>query len=135
MLTVHKHISDNDLIETLVSRWIEALALGAFDEACNLLFENDDWVNPSTIEALVSNYGQLEEPIRVGPHRVTRPSTAIGTPYHSIERRKWETADGVVGDAFIELPLDGEWSSLSAIFIIYSIEGHLAFKLERVEVP
>jgi hypothetical protein len=135
MLTVSSNASDQDVVEILLCQWVGALANGSLDLACNMLFDNSDWVNPQMIEALVSNHGLLEQPVRLGPHRVTSPSSAIGTPCHSVKRRRLDSPDGIAGDAFIELPLDGEWSSLTAVFIIYNVDGRLAFKLEALEVP
>ena len=52
--------------------------------------------------------------------------------------QRWEprrTLDGtIVGSVEFDLPIDGEWSDLTAIFTLSEVEGSLVLSLEDLHV-
>ena len=61
-------------------------------------------------------------------------ATASGGPSPCWEVDRFDGADGVVGSIRFDLPLDGEWSDLTATFDIVEEEGGLVLRLDDVHV-
>ena len=124
-----------------VDHWIGLLAEERYEEAFKLLYLNsplDDGWSPDLIRALVQNYG-ISEPCRDGKvHRVTPIAQTSGgrpNPCRMVFRYDDDNgAKGLEGYIHFDLPLDGEWSDVTASFDIWRIEDKLVLHLEDMHV-
>ncbi|MEO6458636.1 MAG: hypothetical protein ABIO92_10270, partial [Chloroflexia bacterium] len=98
---------------------------------------------PDILETVIRNYGSIEptsdgETFKVTPlQQAQAPSNLL--PTHDVNRYgedEIDTSDGtaLVGDVWYDLPLNGEWSDLTATFRLYQIEDGLVMALEDVHV-
>ena len=83
---------------------------------------------------MIVGYGS-PEPRDGHDHRVTSTALAAGgrTPTHEVERYEARAGDRV-GHVWFDLPLDGEWSDLTATFDIERRAGRLVLVLDDVHV-
>ncbi len=105
--------SDQDL-QTAVDEWVDLLAVGRYRDAAAWLYSQPgaEEMTPDRIEALVQAdwWDKLGSS---GRHIVTPGAEAIGTgPRCSVVRLD---ADPKAGTIHYDLPLNGRWSSLTAI--------------------
>lgn len=145
-----------------VTEWVRLLAEERYQDAYDFLYH--PWLptlpfnelDADSIRGAVTNYG-WNEPHPNGPFKVTPVETAPAKeslpdspPYQHIRRfeepeeEAWDealvrhggTASGacLMGDIHFDLPLDGQWSDLTAIFEIVLYEGALVLALVNIEV-
>lgn len=133
MLSVLVSASDEEIIATLQRFWVKALAEEGYAEAGAMLENSSDWP-PDVIQALIENHGTLHPIHQQERYKVTAPETASGVPHHYVSRGEWQTPEGCIGDLSYRLPLNGLWSSLSAVFVLLLKGGRVSFILEGIEV-
>ncbi len=128
--------SDEDIL-SVIRDWVELLAADSFEAACAMLHhEPDDPATPDFLRVYISNYGS-HDPMKDGStYRVTSCKSATGreTHYQRINRYDSVDASSFAGDAMFDLPLNGAWSDLTALFWILSREGSLVLQLDDVHV-
>ena len=106
-------VSDEDL-QAGVEEWVDLLAAGRLREAAEWLYSppGTEEVTAERIDALVQE-DWWDKPGEGGRHVVTPRAEAIGAgPRCSVVRLD---ADTRAGSIHYDLPLDGHWSSLTAI--------------------
>src|SRR5688572_13674540 len=109
--------SDSQILAA-VRLWADMLAAADYAGALAMVDARPHWT-PELLRTVISNYGSVE-PMRDGStYRVTPPGTAHGgpTPRHGVERH----GDRV--SVWFNLPLNGEWSDLTATFDVVRRDG------------
>ena len=89
----------------------------------------------SLIRQVIEGYG-LPESHPAGPFRVTPLTDAKGgpRPRHEIDRYDKAAPSGAIAEAWFDLPLNGEWSDLTATFAVYPIGDELVLCLNEIHV-
>jgi hypothetical protein len=126
--------SDAEIIEA-IEIWVRALSEARNDDAWHLL-NWPSWCREWSAEVigkLTRNHGSLEPIKDRQEFHVSDPEHAIGTPRHRVTRFP-ETSDQIVGHVCYDLPLNGEWSQLTATFEICRQQDMLTLVLEDIHV-
>jgi hypothetical protein len=123
--------TDEDILAA-VREWISLLAREEYVDAHQFTFhaDNDYWT-PESLKLIIQNYGSPEPYPDGRTFRVTRVESATGDSYHQAEIRREALNRGRV---WYDLPLNGEWSDLTAIFALQAIDGKLVLILEDIHV-
>lgn len=126
--------STNDELLAAVRAWIELLSEGKYVEALQRIpSEPDESWTPQLLEDVVAGYGLPQASTPASRYRVTSLGDAAGQPpVASVERAA--LPPGAL--AYIEhsLPLNGEWSDLTAAFVLLSTESQASLFLREVHV-
>jgi hypothetical protein len=132
---VETDASDDELISAVRS-WVDLLAIGDFAAAARFLHpptaasDVEGWTADS-LETYIANHGSWE-PLDDGRRmRVTPIESAGGslTPRFEVNRN-----DDRPPSIEFDLPLDGEWSDLTALFELVEVDGKWAFTLYDLHV-
>jgi len=132
--------SSEDVL-VVVREWVVLLAKEKYEEAYQMTFHADssleNWT-PELMQTLVTNYGSCE-PMRNGTtYRVTALNDEIVSgrenPYREVNFFEKKNRQNLVGHVDFDLPLNGEWSDVTAIFNILEIEGSWVLWLEDIHV-
>lgn len=133
MLILRKN-ADAEQIRQAITDWIGLLAADRYDEAFSMLYRlrNDPWT-AEKIRNAIANYGLGQAQPDGQTFKVTSSSDAIQkgvrTRYQDVE---WfEDGEGV---AHFDLPLNGEWSEVTAVFDILPMEEGVVLRLNGIEV-
>lgn len=123
--------SDAEIIAA-IERWVDDLASYDYESAFGRT-EHDSYYGwtPALIEAVIQGYG-LPEPAHDGPFVVTARLSASGQPRVIIERD--EAADDVLAHVSYDLPLNGEWSDLTATFVVERRPSGAVIVLHEIHV-
>jgi hypothetical protein len=124
----------DDEIRDVVDRWVTLLAQEDYERAFALTRHDAyfGWT-PKLIESVINGYG-LPEPHPSGEvFRVTDPKTAKGGPVRAEVERE-DGPEGCRGRVYYDLPLNGEWSDLTAIFRLEHDREQLVVVLEEIHV-
>lgn len=139
MRTVPVGASDDELL-SVVRDWVELVAAGSFQAAVQLLYlPADDYAagrwTAESLENYIGNYGFWEP---LGDGRVVRvtPLASAVPPADAPDRQpRFEVIRGQgLPNIEFDLPLDGEWSDLTALFDIEEVDGRWAFVLTDLHV-
>ncbi len=124
----------DDQIRDAIRQWIDLLAADRYEDAHEMMFRlpNDTWT-PELMRAVVRHYG-CSEPRRDGQtFRVTGRAEAVqkksNPHYEDVEW--WDDGDGV---AHFDLPLNGEWSDVTAIIDIIKQGSGRVLRLNDIHV-
>ena len=120
--------SDSQILD-LVRAWADSLATEDYAGALALVDARPHWT-PELLRTVITNYGSVE-PMRDGStYRVTPIDTAHGgpAPRHEVAR-----AGGRIS-VWFDLPLNGEWSDLTATFDVVRRNDGLSLVLDDVHV-
>jgi len=143
MLDFPTNATGNAILEG-IKQWVVVLEQERYVDAVRWLYRPPTsgtiWT-PALLESLVTNYGLMEprpdgETYRVTPHD-TAKSRGDGHPYRDINWFPPGSAQvnrGVVAAATFDLPLNGEWSDVSATFLIHKVNDRLLVELEDMHV-
>jgi hypothetical protein len=127
-MTLPPDASDSEILDA-VRAWADALAAEDYAGALTLVDAGPDWT-PELLCTVITNYGSVE-PMRDGStYRVTPLRTAHGgsAPRHRVDR------DGERTWICFDLPLNGEWSDLTATFDVVRRNDGLSLVLDDVHV-
>ncbi|WP_121811519.1 hypothetical protein [Mucilaginibacter kameinonensis] len=137
--------TDKIEIEKAVLYWIELLAEGKYHEAYRLTLHDPyyGWNSPN-IKSVINGYGLPDEMLEE-KYRVTASDTAIIKnnihPYKDIEfygdlAKKPHKLHNmtIIGAVCYDLPINGEWSDLSATFKILQRENFIMLELNEIHV-
>jgi hypothetical protein len=131
--------ASDEAILAIVHRWVDALAARDYVGATAVLTpagNERDWP-PSLVEEVISAY---EAPGGLSPSRVTSPTSAMqepggGAPRSEVTRWPERRARReVVGTVEYDLPLNGIWSDLTAIFWLRRLADGLALELYDIHI-
>lgn len=125
--------TDAEILAT-VEAWVDDLAREDYDAAFSRT-DHDPYYGwtPSLIRAVIEGYG-LPVPDRSGEvFKVTDRNTATGRPrYKTVERS--DIPESSLAEVWYDLPLDGEWSDLTATFRIARGQSGWSIVLEQIHV-
>ena len=134
-LTFPKTASDESLLIG-VQKWVDLLGEERFLEAFKLTAHDSfySWT-PDLIRSVIAGYGLPHEP-GDHEHRVSKISGTKGGASSRWQVDRWHDAEpsNRIGLVSIDLPLDGEWSDLTATFEILQLDNHLVLVLNEIHV-
>jgi hypothetical protein len=137
MLTLPLDAKNEDVLQ-VVRTWIGFLSQDKHDEAFEMLsYAPEESWTPELIRTLIANYGSLEPLADGRTFRVTSldsiPALPEGRsrPYQDVE---WRGNKGIEGWVHFDLPLNGEFSDLTAIFKIVRVNERFALELHTIHV-
>lgn len=132
-------------IEKAVLKWIELLEQEKYIEAYELTLHDVyyQW-SPASIESVINGYGLPYESANE-KYKVTPTVTATGehnlNPYKEIHffndpLKHVQRLPNMQAIGYIcyDLPINGEWSDLSATFTIYKSSGFFILELNEIHV-
>jgi hypothetical protein len=133
--------ASDQMILDLVGRWVTALSAGEFRAAAELLTVDGnerDW--PVTlVQEVIESYESEET--GDGPARVTALASAREASAPPLDPRvrvaRWPTPRArpeVAGTVECDLPINGIWSDLTAIFWLRRVPGGLALELYDLHI-
>jgi hypothetical protein len=141
MVVLRVDATDEEILG-VVRRWVELLAAQDYAAAMDLTAHDEyyEW-KPDLMRQVIEGYG-LPEPHPRGPFRVTPLAEASGgrKPRHEVVR--WDPPEArpehnamALGYVEFDLPLNGEWSDLTASFEIQQrSKGLLVLVLHEIHV-
>ena len=138
MVVLNRDASAVEILE-LVRKWVAALASDDYAEAYRMTAHDPYWQwTPELMRKTVAGCG-LPEPCADGViHRVTSPEAAKGERARAAvtkyEEPRIDANGQIVGEVHFELPLDGDWSDLTARFEILVNEDGLNLVLNEIHV-
>jgi hypothetical protein len=124
MVILRADASDEELL-AVACRWVDLLAEQDYAAAMELTAHDDyyGWT-PDLIRSVIEGYG-FPEPHPRGPFRVTPLAEARGRREPARRVKRWarpllrpDRSAVALGDVLFDLPLNGEWSDLTATFQI-----------------
>ncbi len=125
--------SDQEIFE-FIEEWVNDLVNEDYESAYNRTSHDPyyEWT-PELIKNVICGYG-LPEPHPSGVvFKVTSISAAKGeNPTKDVDRGAFD--DNRVGYVYYDLPLNGEWSDLTASFRLEKREENLVVVLEEIHV-
>jgi hypothetical protein len=91
--------------------------------------------SPTLIRQVIEGYG-FPEKHPAGPFRVTplADAKAGSRPRHEIKRYENAAPNGPIAEAWFDLPLNGEWSDLTATLAVYAVGRDLVLCLNEIHV-
>lgn len=128
-------------VRSVVERWVGLLVEERFDEAMEMLGPSGTWT-PELLAAVVRNYGSIEPRDDGRTFCVTAPTatkeggdarfdvTWLDPPLTN----RLDYAPDLLGHARYDLPLDGQWSDLTATFEIVELPEGAVLALDDVHV-
>jgi hypothetical protein len=121
-------------VRAVIESWIALLVAGRTGEALALLVPSERWT-PELLDTVVRHYGFIE-PRRDGKtFSVTPIASAVGGgSCFTVEWLSQPAPDGRVGWAQFNLPLNGEWSDVTATFDLLETAGGLCLALDDLHV-
>ena len=137
MLHLRVNATDDE-IRSAIEQWVQALAEGKRADAYALLWHPaDEQLTPERLHSLISNYGSDQPRPDGRTFEVTSPIMAAGGGSR-FEVYRYSEQQGkppqAIGSAEYNLPLNGEWSDLTAIFELLMVDGALGLWLYDVHV-
>ena len=133
--------ASNDEVLNIIRDWVERLVADDMEAAYAMLhhYTDEPWTS-DFLRIWVSNYGS-KTPFADGrTYHITSWKNATVSAdgpndhYQDVERWKQSTINGSVGEVHYDLPLNGEWSDLTAIFPLVIRDGYLALQLDDIHV-
>lgn len=123
-----ENASDAEILNA-VRAWAALLAAEEYAAAFALVECRPHWT-PELLRTVIRNYGFVEPMGDGSTYRVTPLESASGgpTPLHEVDR-----SDGRIS-VWFDLPLNGEWSDLTATFDLEPRDGKLALVLDHIHV-
>ena len=125
--------TDQEIL-SFIETWVNCLAREDYEGAYAHTKHDSyyEW-SPKLIEAVINGYG-LPEPHPSGEvFKVTSPEAAEGTSGQQVIDRG-VGPEGCLGYAYYDLPLNGEWSDLTASFRLENRGEELNVILEEIHV-
>jgi hypothetical protein len=126
----------DDEILAVASDWAEALAAEDYKRAYGMTAHDPYYAwSPELTQQVIEGYG-LPEKHPAGPYKVTPPKDARGgrQPRHELDRYEKPAPDGAIGTVLFDLPLNNQWSNLTATFRIYPTCNELVACLNEIHV-
>ena len=125
MKTLQAPATDQQILD-IAREWTNALARDDYESAFEIT-AHDPYYNwsPETMRIVVQNYGSIDPMADGSVYRVTSLDDATGdtVPEHEVDWMTYPRAisnkkELTVGHVWFDLPLNGEWSDLTATFEI-----------------
>jgi len=128
------------VVKRVVRDWLSCLEVEDYQTAAGYLMINEGpngfpW-DSKTLGAAIRYYGHLEKILPGADFKVTRIENAQGpSPRFDVNLgTKIDEGPTIVGDVWLDLPLNGETSEVTAEFYIHKVEGGFALELSDIRV-
>jgi hypothetical protein len=125
-------------VDDEVHKWFDCLARGDYEAAYDLTLHHPyyEWT-PELMESIINGYGLPHENGET-KYIVTdwRSASGIdsGGELDLYEKHVESGGHMQLGHAYYDMPLNGEWSDLSAVFRLVKLEDGAALLLEEIHV-
>ena len=121
-------------ILAVVDAWVDDLACEDYDTAYARTKHDPYYAwTPDLIRAVIEGYGLPESHPSREVFKVTDRNFAKGRPhYRTVERL--EIPDSSLAEVWYDLPLNGEWSDLTATFRVARSDDSVVIILEQIHV-
>ena len=135
MIVLPKDATDEDIIN-VVRDFVNLLAKERYVEAFEMMYRNSkDEMSPELIKRLIEGYG-FDESVKDVFRVASLEKMKNQEPEFQID---WlESVKGEkprdIGTIHYDLPINGEWSDLTAIFDVYELENGIALSLYDIHV-
>jgi hypothetical protein len=130
-----KTANDEELLDG-VRKWVDLLSEDRFSKAFDLTAYDSyrEWT-PDLIRSVIAGYGVPHEP-ESREYGISKVSQTEGGPSPRWEVDRWQNAEpsSRIGFVRFDLPLDGEWSDLTATFEVVQINEHYVLILQDIHV-
>jgi hypothetical protein len=130
---------DLNAVRQLVANWVDDLANQNYTAACKKIKNPQDlqWT-PELLETIISNYGSLDERADKTKYVVTKWDESKIDPMDGIQPIfdvvLQQGVGEVVGYVWIDLPLNGLFSDLTAVFNILRSTDERGWELEMGDI-
>jgi hypothetical protein len=121
----------NEEILAVVRTWVDLLAADRYEEAHAMLSPDDHWT-PELMRTVVRHYGFVEPRSDGRTFSVTPIAQTVGgspRPQQDVER--FDDGGGII---HFDLPLNGQWSDVTAVIEIEEQRKGLALRLADIHV-
>ena len=136
--------SSNAAMLEAVEKWIELLSNEEYDQAYNFTEHDEyhEWT-PELIEKIINNYGALESDDNCKINKVTPINKVLHNqnikPYREVTYFdepiiNEDLGAEVAAEIWYSLPLNDEWSDLTATFHVLKKNDHLTLLLQDIHV-
>jgi hypothetical protein len=128
--------SKEDILK-VVESWVEALAQGDYKQAYEMTYHlPDDPYTPEFLPTWLANYGWHETYQVTSLNAVSPKPEGQVPPYRDVDFFKTLPAENgsTVGYIDFDLPLNGEWSDLTAQFDIWQLNDSLVLRLMEIHI-
>lgn len=138
MIRLNPDAVDEEILAA-VEAWTELLAAGRFDDAfAQTLHRQDVGWTPELMRTVIANYGSVVPYEDGRTFHVTSPAHLPRDHgfFFGVERYDDDPnrPQEYVGAAMYTLPLNGEWSDLTALFDLVLVDGLLHLSLDDLHV-
>ena len=132
-MTLPLNTTDDELLG-FVEMWIDDLARGDFAGAFARTKHDAYYAwTPELLESVIAGYG-LPEPHPSGTHYVVTSRAAARGRAHTRTVEREDASSPIVARLYHDLPLNGEWSDLTASFRVERTPDGLDVILEEIHV-
>ena len=130
-------------IENAIHYWLDLLAEGKYTEAFEYTVHDPYYAwTPILLEKVINGYGLPDENEDAHKYSVTKWNEAVTNGrarYKEVifydKHGGYKNGDFLtIGEARYDLPLDGEWSDLTAIFAIMQAKDFTTLELNDIHV-
>jgi hypothetical protein len=137
MIRLAREATDEQILDA-IRAWVELLAQEKYEEAFGMLHYHpaEHW-SPELIRTVITNYGFIEPREDGATFKVTSlKDNPKGKDFSGVQ---WygdnpNRQSEYLGMAAFTLPLNGEWSDVTAMFDIVEADGGLVLELEDIHV-
>jgi hypothetical protein len=126
---------DEELLAA-IDQWVKLLAEERYEDALAFLPARDYWT-PDLLSRVIDGYGFPEAHPSGTSFRVTTPTTAAPgskSRYRQVDRWPEPNLIGTVGVVRYDLPLNGHWSDVTALFDLRPHDDILDLVLDDIHV-
>ena len=129
MIPLPLDATDEQILD-VVRLWVDHLVHERYGEALRVVEARDHWTS-DILETVIRNYGSIDPMYDASAWKVTPLESASGgpTPRHDLDR-----CDDGRAFIYFDLPLNGEWSDVTATFDVVPEDDGLHIVLDEVYV-
>ena len=138
MIELKVDCSDEEVFEA-VRIWVNILAEEDYQRAFDMVYipHGSHW-NIDLLKAVITGYGNPTPKDDSPSYKVTQTSSArveSVKPRWEIDRcEETPQTDGEVAEVVADLPLNGVWTDLTAVFELHKLGDHCVLELLRIDV-
>ena len=131
-----KTSEENEIFQAIES-WIDALAEKRYSDAFEMVYvPNGTHWSKELLKSVVENYGSAEKRPDGKISSVTSTKTAQVDDLEPRWEIDWyeEEREGEIAEVIVDLPVNGVWADLTAVFGLRKMAEDLTLELVRIDV-